>query len=151
MTCGRYMGLWPRWQMALWISQWKFQYFYSWMIFCNPTCNWGVHMVEGDHDGDSASITIELLNVIEITSCFFLPATKCFKYLFTVIRRTLFNGPIFIFVGIQIIQQEWTLMFYAVFYGSSMAFRSKSPVPGPLQKARKNRPKRRILLRGHLQ
>jgi hypothetical protein len=63
-------------------------------------------MVEGDHDGDSASITIELLNVIEITSCFFLPATKCFKYLFTVIRRTLFNGPIFIFVGIQIIQQE---------------------------------------------
>ena len=54
-------------------------------------------MVEGDHDGDSASITIELLNVIEKLMLFFLPATKCFKYRFTVIRRTLFNGPIFIF------------------------------------------------------
>jgi len=33
-------------------------------------------MVEGDHDGDSASITIELLNVIEITSCFFFASNK---------------------------------------------------------------------------
>ena len=123
MTCGRYMALWPRWRMALWISSWIVRYFYSWMIFCQLATEGSV---EGDHDGDIASITIELLTVIEKLMLFFLPATKCFKYLFT--SQNAFQWTHFHFFGIQIIQQEWTLMFYAKFYRSSIWLFDENPL-----------------------